>query len=487
MEVKSSMSSKSEALMSPNTVFPIPSMRRINRLHFVGIGGSGMSGIAEVYATLGYEVTGSDEVDSLVVQRLRSLGIQVFLGHSAVQVEGADVVVISTAIALDNVEYEAALQLGLPVVRRAGMLAELMRFRHGIAVAGTHGKTTTTSLIVSVLAQAGFDPTYVVGGIINQAKASAQLGQSRYFVVEADESDASFLHLQPMTTVVTNIDLDHMETYGGDPAVLEANFISFVQRLPFYGLLVCCLDDERVKKCLPLFGRPVITYGFDEKADVRCVDWKQDGLTSRVTLERADRPNLSFELSVPGRHNVLNAMAAATVAAEEGVPDEHIIQALSGFEGVNRRFTSYDAVFDQKQFSLVDDYGHHPREAQAVIDAARLAWPSRRVVMAFQPHRYTRTRDLYEDFVQVLSQVDELILLQEYTAGEAPIVKADSKSLCASLRLLGKEPVYVRTFDELKESISRLLQPQDIVIFQGAGDIGRYAQEFLQQVELNTT
>lgn len=467
--------------MNPTTVFPIPSMRRICHLHFVGIGGSGMSGIAEVYATLGYQVSGSDEKDSAVVARLRDRGIRVDIGHAAEQVQGADVVVVSTAITKQNVEYQTALELGVPVVPRAGMLAELMRFRHGIAIAGTHGKTTTTSLVVSILAEAGYDPTYVVGGIINQAKTSAQLGQSRYFVVEADESDASFHHLQPMVTVVTNIDLDHMETYNGDPKILEDNFVSFVQSLPFYGLLVCCIDDPRVRDCLPRFGRPFITYGFAEDAQVRCVEWVQSGLHSRVKLERDGLPNLEFELHVPGRHNVLNAMAAATIAAEEGVDDEVIARALRQFQGVNRRFTTYDLQLVATAFTLVDDYGHHPQEIAAVISAARLAWPTRRLVMVFQPHRYSRTRDLYEDFVQVLSQVDDLIMLKEYTAGEAPIVKADAKSLCASLRAKDREPSYVRDYNELQARLVQMITPDDIVIFQGAGDIGRYAQEFYSE------
>lgn len=470
--------------MNPTTVFPIPSMRRIRRLHFIGIGGSGMSGIAEVYATLGYDVSGSDEKDSKAIARLRECGAEVFIGHDAAQVEGADVVVVSTAISSANVEYEAAIAQGLPVVRRAAMLAELMRFRHGIAVAGTHGKTTTTSFIVSILAEAGYDPTYVVGGVINQAEKSAQLGQSRYFVVEADESDASFLHLQPMATVVTNIDLDHMETYDGDPQVLEDNFVSFVQRLPFYGLLVCCVDDERVRKCMPRFGRPVMTYGFDEAADVRCVDWVQDGLVSKVRLARQDLPDLSFQLNVPGRHNVLNAMAAATIASEEGVPDHVIVEALGLFQGVNRRFSTYDAKASDKSITLVDDYGHHPREVAAVVSAARLAWPERRLLMVFQPHRYSRTRDLYDDFVQVLGDVDELIVLKEFSAGETPIVKADATSICASLRARGKEPSYVRDYSELEACVARVLTNDDVVIFQGAGDIGRYAQEYLATLTL---
>ncbi|MEC8009894.1 MAG: UDP-N-acetylmuramate--L-alanine ligase [Pseudomonadota bacterium] len=469
--------------MNPTTVFPIPSMRRIHRIHFIGVGGSGMSGIAEVLATLGYKVSGSDQKDSLVVQRLRARGVDVFIGHDADNVKGADVVVVSTAISQENVEYAAAKEQGLPMVQRAAMLAELMRFRHGIAVAGTHGKTTTTSFIVSIFAEAGFDPTYVVGGVINQAEKSAQLGKSRYFVVEADESDASFLHLQPMTTVVTNIDLDHMDTYDGDPQLLEDNFVTFVQNLPFYGLLVCCIDDARVQKCLPRFGRPFVTYGFSDTANVRCVEWTQDGLKSFVRLERDGLPDLSFTLNVPGKHNVLNAMAAACVAHEEGVADEDIVKALGLFQGVNRRFTTYQKQIEKTQFTLVDDYGHHPEEIDAVIQAARLAWPERKIKMVFQPHRYSRTRDLYEDFVRVLSQVDEVIMLKEYSAGEAPIVKADAKSLCASLRSHGHEPTYVRDFEELAKQVRFTLQENDVVIFQGAGDIGRYTQQMLEQCD----
>ncbi len=472
--------------MNPTTVFPIPSMRRIHRIHFIGIGGSGMNGIAEVLGTLGYKVSGSDQKDTLVTQRLKARGIEVFIGHEASNVKDADVVVVSTAISQDNIELSTAKEMGLPLVQRAAMLAELMRFRHGIAVAGTHGKTTTTSFIVSILAEAGFDPTYVVGGIINQAEKSAQLGKSRYFVVEADESDASFLHLQPMTTVVTNIDLDHMDTYDGDPQNLEDNFVTFVQNLPFYGLLVCCIDDARVQKCLPRFGRPFITYGFSEDAEVRCVEWEQKGLKSQVKISRKGLPDLEFTLNVPGKHNVLNAMAAACVAHEEGVADEAIVKALADFQGVNRRFTTYERHYQGKNFTLVDDYGHHPEEMNAVIQAARLAWPEKRLVMVFQPHRYSRTRDLYEDFVRVLLQVDEVVMLKEYSAGEAPIVKADAKSLCASLRSHGQEPTYVRNFEELQQQVSFTLKENDVVIFQGAGDIGRYAQQMLDICDLGS-
>ena len=471
------------ATITPQTPFPIPSMRRIQRLHFVGIGGSGMNGIAEVCKNLGYEVTGSDQQYSSVIERLEQLGVSVAIGHVAEQVEGADVVIVSTAIDAHNPEYQAAQALGIPIVPRAMMLAELMRFRHGIAVAGTHGKTTTTSIIVAIFEQAGYDPTYVIGGILNQAGRSAQLGKSRFFVVEADESDASFHHLQPMVSVVTNIDLDHMDTYGGDPAELEQNFATFVQRLPFYGLVVCCIDDERVRRCLPQFRRPALTYGFSKEAQYRCVSWQQTGLQSEILLEREGHGDLRFTLNLPGQHNVLNAIAAIAVATEEGIEDHAIVAALQQFQGVNRRFTTYlNKCLHDQPLTLVDDYGHHPQEVAAVIAAARLAWPKRRLLLVFQPHRYSRTRDLYEDFVQVLSAVDGLIMLKEYAAGEQPIVKADSKALCASLRRRGLEPCYAQDFNELKTCLQQRLQNDDIVIFQGAGDVGRFAQQVIQML-----
>jgi len=469
--------------MSPETIFPIPAMRRIQRLHFIGIGGSGMNGIAEVLINLSYQISGSDLVDSPVVDRLRQQGAKVYIGHAASQVHNVDVVVVSTAINKDNVEYQAAIKLGLPIVSRATMLAELMRFRHGIAIAGTHGKTTTTSIVATIFAAAGYDPTYVIGGLLSQAGNSAKLGKSRYFIVEADESDASFLQLQPMASIITNIDLDHMETYGGDEQKLEASFIQFTQNLPFYGLAVCCIDDARVRKCIPHFRRPVITYGFSDDASMRCVQWHQKGLTSHVRLQRPDADDLSFTLNIPGKHNVLNAIAAVTIASEEGINDDVICGALAEFQGVNRRFTttqylhiqSLDEPVATKHFTLVDDYGHHPQEIAAVIDASRAAWPSKRHVMVFQPHRYTRTRDLFEDFIRVLSQVDQIIILQEYTAGEQPIPKADSKTICSSLRSYGKEPLFAKSYEDIKTILQSIVLEDDVVLMQGAGDIGRYA------------
>ena len=460
-------------------------MGRIRRIHFVGIGGVGMSGIAEVLQNLGYKVSGSDLRENATVKRLAEQGIRIDLGHAAGNVRGADVVVISTAVATDNPEVAAARELRIPVVRRAEMLAELMRFRFGIAVAGTHGKTTTTSLIASLLAEGGLDPTYVIGGQLNSSGVNARLGASRYLVAEADESDASFLHLQPMMAVVTNIDADHMETYGGDFERLRQTFIEFLHHLPFYGLAVLCIDDPVVNRMLPEVTKPVLTYGFDEAADVHAFDLKQEGAHShfQVILPGRRRP-LEITLNMPGRHNVLNALAAIAVASELGVGDVAISKALASFQGIGRRFVIRENVAIPKgTVMLVDDYGHHPREIDATIDAIRCGWPQRRLVIAFQPHRYTRTRDLLDDFAQVLSSVDALLVLEVYPAGEKPIAGADGRSLCRAIRSRSHvEPVFVEQIDDLAPVLKEILQDGDILLTLGAGSIGAATARLPQQL-----
>ena len=469
----------------PERCHLVPEMRRMHHLHFVGIGGSGMCGIAEVLHNQGYLVTGSDLRQSLVTKRLEKIGIKVFIGHQASHLDGADVLVVSTAIDVDNPELVAAQEKRIPVVRRAEMLAELMRFRHGIAVAGTHGKTTTTSMMTSILAEANLDPTFVIGGKLTSAGSNAHLGASRYLVAEADESDASFLHLQPMVSIVTNIDADHMSTYGGDFEKLKQTFIDFLHNLPFYGLAVVCLDDEVVAEIMPKIGRPMLTYGVHEKADFRAVDIQQNGLITQFTVLRpGDLPALPISLRMPGQHNVLNALAAIAVASDEGVDDQAIINALEKFAGVGRRFTvlgEYPAA--DSSVMLVDDYGHHPRELEVTIDAIRKGFPERRLVMVFQPHRYSRTRDLYESFVRVLSNVDVLLMLDVYAAGEKPLVGADSRSLCGSIRQRGQvDPIYIAREDPLEETLKHLLQPGDLLLLQGAGDIGAIAQGLAQKL-----
>jgi UDP-N-acetylmuramate--alanine ligase len=455
-------------------------MRRIARVHFVGIGGVGMSGIAEVLHTLGYQVSGSDLREGAAVRRLRGLGVQVFLGHRAAQVEGVDVVVTSSAVALDNPEVARARELRVPVVPRAEMLAELMRFRQGIAIAGTHGKTTTTSLVASVLAEGGLDPTFVIGGRLNSAGAHARLGAGRYLVAEADESDASFLHLLPVIAVVTNIDADHMETYGGDFDRLRGAFLEFLHRLPFYGLAVLCADDPVVAALVPQVTRPVLTYGLAPDCDLYATAVRQEGLTTRF---RAVRPaageELEVTLNLPGRHNVLNALAGIAVGLELGVPGEAIGRALEGFQGIGRRFQVYGEVdAPGGQVLLVDDYGHHPREIAATVEAARASWPGRRLVVAFQPHRFTRTRDLLDDFAQVLCEVDVLLLLDVYAAGEAPIPGVDGRALARAIRARGRvEPVFVAGADELPQALARVLVGGDVVLTLGAGDIGAVAPQ----------
>ncbi|MCU0950552.1 MAG: UDP-N-acetylmuramate--L-alanine ligase [Burkholderiaceae bacterium] len=446
----------------------------VKHIHFVGIGGSGMSGIAEVLLTLGYRVSGSDAATSSTTQRLAKLGAQVVLGHAAEHIAGADAVVVSTAVGASNPEVVAARAKRIPVVPRAVMLAELMRLKQGIAIAGTHGKTTTTSLVASVLAAGGLDPTFVIGGRLNAAGANARLGQGEFIVVEADESDASFLNLMPVIAVVTNIDNDHMETYGHDVARLKQAFIEFLGRLPFYGTAVVCTDDANVREILPFVSKPVVTYGFNADAQVRATDVAAAGTTMRFTALREGAAPLPVTLNLPGHHNVLNALAAIAVATEVGVADAAILEALAAFTGVGRRFARHGEVaLGGGSFTLVDDYGHHPVEMAATLAAARGAYPGRRLVLAFQPHRYTRTRDCFEDFVKVLGSADALLLAEVYPAGEAPIVAADGRALARAIRVAGKvEPVFVETIDAMPEAILAAAQPDDVVITMGAGSIG---------------
>lgn len=456
----------------------IPEMRRVKCIHFVGIGGAGMGGIAEVLLNEGYKISGSDIGKNQVVKRLQKLGAQIAIGHKAENIKDASVIVVSTAIDQENPELVAAKEQRIPVVRRAEMLAELMRFRHGVAIAGTHGKTTTTSLIASIFAEGNLDPTFVIGGLLNSAGTNARLGTSRYLIAEADESDASFLHLQPMVAVITNIDADHMETYQGDFEKLKDTYIEFLHNLPFYGLAVVCIDDPVVREILPRIGRQVITYGFSEDADVRASDYYQQGNKSFFTVDIAGQESIELSVNLPGQHNVLNALAGIAVASDEGVTSDAIVTALEGFAGIGRRFEQLAQLeTSEGEVVLIDDYGHHPAEVKATIEAMRRGWPEKRLVMVFQPHRYSRTRDLYEDFVDVLSEVDCLLLLDVYPAGEAPIVSADSKSLARSIRQRGQvEPIYVNELDKLPELLASQLQANDMVITQGAGNIGTVAR-----------
>ncbi|KLV06348.1 UDP-N-acetylmuramate--L-alanine ligase [Photobacterium ganghwense] len=464
----------------------VPEMRRVERIHFVGIGGAGMSGIAEVLVNEGYRVSGSDLAPNAVTERLTSKGAEIFFGHQASNVQGASVVVVSTAIRQDNPELVAAREQRIPVVRRAEMLAELMRYRHGIAIAGTHGKTTTTALVTQIYSEAGLDPTFVNGGLVKSAGTNARLGCSRYLIAEADESDASFLHLQPMVCVVTNIEADHMDTYGGDFEVLKQTFIDFLHNLPFYGLAVMCIDDPVVRELLPRVGRPVITYGFSEDADVRLVDYTQTGQQGHFSILRKGKPTLKVTLNIPGKHNALNATAAVAVASEEGVEEDAIIRALVEFQGTGRRFDHLgEFETGNGNVMLVDDYGHHPSEVDVTIKAARAGWADKRLVMVFQPHRYSRTRDLYEDFANVLEQVDVLVMLDVYSAGEAPITGADGRSLCRTIRGRGKiDPIFVPNGEALPSALANILQNDDLVLTQGAGDVGKIARQ-LAEMKLN--
>ncbi len=473
-----STADKNHALAA--TVYDVPEMRRIKRIHFVGIGGVGMCGIAEVLCNQGYKISGSDIKKSATTERLVALGAQVFIGHAESNVAQVDVVVTSTAVDETNPEIIAARAARTPIVRRAEMLAELMRYRHGVAVAGTHGKTTTTSLLASVFAQGDLDPTFVIGGRLNSAGTNARLGASRYLIAEADESDASFLHLQPMVAIVTNIDADHMDTYGGDFNVLKQTFVDFLHNLPFYGLAVLCIDDPVVAEIRERINRPVLTYGINEGADFRAVDISQEGMKTHFTVLRPEgHEPLKVTVNMPGMHNVLNALATIAVATDEGIDDSAITDALDGFTGVGRRFQVLcDLPVGSGSAMLVDDYGHHPREIQVTIQAVRDGWPDRRIVMINQPHRYTRTRDLYEDYVQVLSDVDSLLLLEVYAAGEEAIASADSRSLCRSIRQRGSiEPVFVESLDAIPELLKNTLRDGDILLTQGAGDITALAHQ----------
>jgi len=455
---------------------------KVKRIHFVGIGGSGMSGIAEVLLNLDYRISGSDMVESTMTRHLKKLGAKVFKGHAAEHIADVDVVVTSTAVKEDNPEVIAARERNIPIVPRALMLAELMRFKQGIAVAGTHGKTTTTSLIASILAEAGMDPTFVIGGRLEAAGTNARLGSGEFLVAEADESDASFLLLTPVLAVITNIDADHMETYGHDFNRLKQAFVDFTQRLPFYGMAVVCVDDPVVREILPRITKPVWTYGLSEDAKVRAVDIKASNGQMKFTVVRVNgkTSKLKVTLNLPGIHYVLNALAAIAIATEVGATDAAIVKALAEFKGVGRRFQRFGeiALPHGGNFTLIDDYGHHPVEMAATIAAARGAFPERRLVMAFQPHRYTRTRDLFEDFAKVLSSVDALLLTEVYAAGEAPIVAADGRALARAVRVAGKvEPIFVENVAELPQSIIDAAQDGDVVLVMGAGSIGQVAQK----------
>ncbi|MDO9938472.1 UDP-N-acetylmuramate--L-alanine ligase [Glaesserella parasuis] len=453
----------------------VAEMRRVNQIHFIGIGGAGMSGIAEVLLNEGYQISGSDIADGAVTQRLAKAGAKVFIGHQAENIEGASVVVASSAINESNPEVAAAKEARIPVIQRAQMLAEIMRFRHGIAIAGTHGKTTTTAMISMIYTEAGLDPTFVNGGLVKSAGKNAHLGASRYLIAEADESDASFLHLQPMVSVVTNIEPDHMDTYGGDFEKMKETYVRFLRNLPFYGLVVMCADDETVMEIAPKVGRQVISYGFSEKADYRIEDYQQTGFQGHYTVVCPTGERIEILLNVPGRHNALNATAALAVAKEEGIANEAILAALADFQGAGRRFDQLGSfIRPNGKVMLVDDYGHHPTEVDVTIKAARQGWENKRVVMVFQPHRYSRTRDLFDDFVQVLSQVDALIMLNVYAAGEAPIVGAESKDLCRSIRNLGKvDPILVSDTSQLGEVLDQIIQDGDLILAQGAGNVSK--------------
>ena len=462
------------------------SMGRMRKIHFVGIGGAGMSGIAEVVANLGYQVSGSDLKQSGVTKRLTRLGIKIMIGHDAKNVADCDAVVISSAVKETNPEVAAARTQRIPVVPRAEMLAELMRFHYGIAVAGTHGKTTTTSLITSILAEGGLDPTFVIGGLLNSAGANARLGSSKYLVAEADESDASFLYLQPMLAVVTNIDADHMATYGGSFERLRETFIEFLHHLPFYGLAVLCLDDDEVRALLPEITRSVRSYGFCDGADLQAVDLCQQGLVTHYRVCQQGYDDLEVSLNLPGRHNVLNSLAAIAVARELGAEDGAIQRALSGFQGIGRRFqVTEHCVTPQGEIMLIDDYAHHPKEVAATLAAVREGWPARRLLLVFQPHRYSRTQEQFEDFVQVLSTVDLLVLAEVYAAGEEPIVGADGRALCRAIRTRGQvDPVFIDPISDLPQVLRGLIQPGDIVVLLGAGSIGAEAAVLAQALAM---
>lgn len=461
---------------------------KISHIHFIGIGGSGMSGIAEVLLNQGYTVSGSDLADNAVTRRLASLGARVVQGHAADNIAGADAVVTSTAVSADNPEVLRARERRIPVVPRAQMLAELMRIKQGVAVAGTHGKTTTTSLIASCLAEGGLDPTFVIGGRLNSAGANARLGSGEFLVAEADESDASFLFLSPVVSVVTNIDADHMDTYGHDFGKLKQAFVDFLNRLPFYGVAVLCADDANVREIMPQVPKQIIRYGLDADAQVRAENVRADGTRMLFDAVRVNgsTTRIPVELNLPGLHNVRNALAAIAVANEVGVSDDAIVRALGEFKGVGRRFTRHGeiALPAGGHFTLVDDYGHHPVEMAATLEAARGAYPGRRIVLAFQPHRYTRTRDCFEDFVRVLSAADAVVLTEVYAAGESPIVAADGRALARALRVAGKvEPVFVEDIGELPQTLLDTVRDGDVVLGMGAGSIGQLPARFVQDIQ----
>ena len=464
----------------------IPEMRRIRHIHFVGIGGAGMSGIAEVLLNQGYKISGSDIAQSKTIIRMQKLGMNIFIGHKAKQIIDIDVVVVSSAINGSNPEIKAAMTKRIPIIGRAEMLAELMRYRHAIVIAGTHGKTTTTSMVASILGQGKLDPTFIIGGLLNSVGASAKLGDSHFIVAEADESDASFLHLQPMVAVVTNIDDDHMQTYDGDFEKLKQTFLKFLHNLPFYGLAVLCVDDPVVQEIIPKVSRPMLTYGLSKKADFRAHKISHNNQHTSFTVSRPEQDDISLTINMPGIHNVLNATAAIAIATDEGVNDKNIVEGLENFQGVGRRFEMHgDLNFSRGKAMLVDDYGHHPTEVAANIKAVRAGWPKKRLVMIYQPHRYSRTQDLYEDFVDVLSGVDLLLLLDVYAAGEKLIKGADSKSLCRSIRQRGQlDPVFVKDHKNIPKLLEELLEDDDLLLTQGAGSVGlisaNLAQEGLQ-------
>ena len=455
-------------------------MRRIHRIHFVGIGGAGMGGIAEVLVNLGYQVQGSDLKPNTVTARLQKLGARVMIGHKAENVGEADVVVVSTAINRDNPEIATAIARRLPIVQRAEMLGELMRFRYAIAVAGTHGKTTTTSMVASLLAEGDLDPTFVIGGRLVSADTNARLGTGRYLVAEADESDASFLHLQPMISIVTNVDNDHLGTHEGDFERLKQSFVDFLHNLPFYGLAVICADDPVAAEMIPRINRPVVTYGIAQQADIRATDIVREGLKTRFNVHRAGKPApLAVTLNRPGTHNVLNSLAAIAVATELDVADSAIQAALASFQGIDRRLQQNgDVETAAGRITLVDDYGHHPTELAATLEAIRQGWPGRRIVLAFQPHRFTRTRDLLDDFARVLAGVDALLVTEVYAAGETPIAGADGKAICRAVRSHGRvEPVFVEKAEQLPQALLPILRDGDLVVTMGAGSIGAVAGE----------
>lgn len=455
-------------------------MRRVRHIHFVGIGGAGMGGIAEVLKNIGYEVTGSDIKQSAITERLESLGVPVTIGHAAENISDTDVVVVTSAIDERNEELIAARNKRVPVVQRAEMLAELMRFSQGIAIAGTHGKTTTTSLVASVLAEGGLDPTYVIGGLLNSSGTHARLGTGKYIVAEADESDASFLHLYPVFAVITNIDADHLDAYAGDFENLRHNFIEFLHQLPFYGLAILCVDDEGVRKILPEVTKPVVTYGLDFEADYNAELIRQENTKTWFKVSHKDNKDwLEIELNLPGKHNLLNALASIAIAHELGVSDEDIVKALSHFQGISRRcHVRGDVKLSHKHITLIDDYAHHPTEIEAIFEAIKSGWPDRRLVVIYQPHRFTRLRDLFEDFSHVLSSVDCLLVLDVYPAGEEHITGADSRSLCRAIRSRGLvEPVFVEDKETVLDVLSSLLEENDLLLTLGAGDIGTLSKQ----------